>query len=266
MKTINKALVCPDLLHWLPALLEHKRSLSGTTPRKRRGRLSRLLRAFECLTAYCLLAGCSDNQNAQQPTQVHQGVQSYYRNGQLEITAWFSFVPLDSQTLDRAVAELRAEKAFAWLAGGLRSDPFGKSSGERALSTILSSSNALAYFEAVLTNASPAGQLYALCGIHKLSPARFATLAGPLASTNLTVDTMFGCFFSRGDPVAGIVAEISAGRYDADSQPRAWRWMSNGSSNGVWELAPFMDAPDAKASPRFGRDHEDSNRTRELKF
>jgi len=155
---------------------------------------------------------------------------------------------LDVQTLEQACKELRVAGVFAWNFGFAKG-PASQTSGERAVSVILGSSNALAYFEVVLTNASPAGQLYALCGIHKLAPEKFASLAAPLAVTNLTVDVMNGAFLANMDSVSGNVADIAAGKYDKRIEAKPWRWQSNSNSNGGWVLSPRAPLSDQNRSP-----------------
>jgi hypothetical protein len=50
-----------------------------------------------------------------------------------------------------------------------------------------------AAFKSLLTEAKPAGQLYALCGLWFTDPIAFKTEAERLKKANGQVDTLFGC-------------------------------------------------------------------------
>jgi hypothetical protein len=62
-----------------------------------------------------------------------------------------------------------------------------------AFRTLKSDPLADAAFKSLLTEAKPAGQLYALCGLWFTDPAAFKTEAERLKQANIQVDTLSGC-------------------------------------------------------------------------
>lgn len=142
----------------------------------------------------------------------------------------------DAATLAQAVHELEATRVFSW-GMGLSSAPVGwQTEGERAVGIIFSSRTAMKTFEAILNrDTSNIARLYALCGIHKLSPERFAKLAQRWQATDATVWTSYGCL--GGDaPMSGIVESIGRGNYDRSICPKTWEWKVDRGTNGHWLL------------------------------
>src|SRR5437763_4638600 len=69
------------------------------------------------------------------------------------------------------------------------------SRGEVAFHSIMLTTNALQTFFRVLTNGTPAAQLYALCAIQERTPQTFEESARSLVMCNPKVEQMRGCFF-----------------------------------------------------------------------
>ncbi len=87
------------------------------------------------------------------------------------------------------------------------------SKGEKAFRTVAGSTNALELFQAIVKDGSSEGQMYGLCGIHKLAPESFDAFARPIVSANRKVITMSGCLMSE-DRASEVVARIARGSYD----------------------------------------------------
>ena len=87
------------------------------------------------------------------------------------------------------------------------------SSGERALREILEKPDAVAQLERLLTNATPAGQLYALLGLRMKDRAAYNRAVLKLKSSDAKVETARGCMLSQ-DPFGDLVKEIERGQYD----------------------------------------------------
>ena len=73
--------------------------------------------------------------------------------------------------------------------------------------------DALSTFHEILADGTPAGKLYALCGIRLLAQKDFAAAAEPLLKSNETVTTVHGCMLAK-EPVASVVRQISQGSWD----------------------------------------------------
>jgi hypothetical protein len=139
-------------------------------------------------------------------------------------TLWFTFVlnvialgalgqpssPPDEWPPQRAYQQLLTIRSFAF--GGIGFA--GRTSeGEAAYQAIAASTNALALFSGVFTNGNAQAKLYALCGIQRFAPGRFASYAGSLRAANPEVETIQGCIISH-EFAIDVISRISAGSYD----------------------------------------------------
>jgi hypothetical protein len=87
------------------------------------------------------------------------------------------------------------------------------SEGERALHEVLDESGITARLEKLLSDASPAGQLYALLGLRVRDRAAYERALGKLRTTNAKVHTARGCMLSE-ELFSDLVKEIERGLYD----------------------------------------------------
>jgi hypothetical protein len=87
------------------------------------------------------------------------------------------------------------------------------SEGERALREVLKESGVTARLEKLLSDASPAGQLYALLGLRVRDRAAYERALGKLRTTNAKVRTARGCMLSE-ESFGDLVKEIERGQYD----------------------------------------------------
>ena len=122
--------------------------------------------------------------------------------------------PGTSPMLQQAYDRLRSVNAFAF--GDVQA--YGNvvcttSPGEQCFRTLAESTNGLPLFRSTLTNGTVAARLYALCGIRRLAPEQFDTLAEPITRTNSRVGVRVG---SIGMVMmsSNIVAQIRRGAYD----------------------------------------------------
>jgi len=88
------------------------------------------------------------------------------------------------------------------------------SSGERALREILKNNDAVSRLEALVSNAAPAGKLYALLGLRIRDRAAYERALEKIRMTDATVETARGCILSR-EPFRDLVKEIQRGQYDS---------------------------------------------------
>jgi hypothetical protein len=95
------------------------------------------------------------------------------------------------------------------------------SEGERALRALLRSSDASARLEALVSHASPAGQLYALLGLHLRDRAAYTRALQALRDKDVKVDTMRGCI-AGSESFHALVSEIEQGKYDTSLSRPAW--------------------------------------------
>lgn len=89
--------------------------------------------------------------------------------------------------------------------------------GEAAFREVLSSQDAVALFTKLTKSANPQGKCYALLGLKLKNPAAFETAAASLRHSNAEVASAAGCMMSK-RPLSNFVAEIEAGRYDAQAK------------------------------------------------
>jgi hypothetical protein len=87
------------------------------------------------------------------------------------------------------------------------------SPGERALREVLANPNAVARMERLLTNATPAGRLYALLGLRLKDRALYNRVIQELRATDAKVETARGCMLSQ-ESFGDLVKEIERGQYD----------------------------------------------------
>jgi len=88
------------------------------------------------------------------------------------------------------------------------------SEGERALREVLNESAVTARLEKLLSDASPAGQLYALLGLRVRDRAAYERALGKLRTNNAKVHTARGCMLSE-ESFGDLVKEIERGQYDS---------------------------------------------------
>src|SRR5262249_38318549 len=79
-----------------------------------------------------------------------------------------------------------------------------------AFRTLLESPHADAAFKQLLTEATTAGKLYALCGLYYTDPAFFEKAVEPFRHSNDRIETVMGCIVS-GNTVGAIVEKSGPG-------------------------------------------------------
>jgi hypothetical protein len=87
------------------------------------------------------------------------------------------------------------------------------SEGERALREVLNESGVSARLEKLLSDASPAGQLYALLGLRLRDRAVYEPALQKLRTTDAKVQTARGCILQQ-ESFGDLVKEIERGVYD----------------------------------------------------
>jgi hypothetical protein len=87
------------------------------------------------------------------------------------------------------------------------------SAGERALRQILKETDAASRLEGMLSNASPAGQLYALLGLRARDRAAYGRALEKLRTIDARVATARGCILGQ-ESFRDLVKEIERGQYD----------------------------------------------------
>lgn len=88
------------------------------------------------------------------------------------------------------------------------------SAGESALRRILKQTDAVSRLEAMLSTASPAGQLYALLGLRARDRTAYARALEKLQTIDAKVETAHGCLLGH-ESFRDLVKEIARGNYDA---------------------------------------------------
>src|SRR3954464_3653573 len=88
------------------------------------------------------------------------------------------------------------------------------SQGERALREILSERDAVARLEGLLSQASPAGRLYALVGLRMRDRAAYQRALEKYRANDATVETARGCMLQQ-EPFRDLIREIEQGHYDS---------------------------------------------------
>jgi hypothetical protein len=87
------------------------------------------------------------------------------------------------------------------------------SEGERALREVVKESDAAARLEKLLSDASPAGQLYALLGLRLRDRTAYERALGKLRTMDAKVQTARGCILQQ-ESFGDLVKEIERGSYD----------------------------------------------------
>ena len=87
------------------------------------------------------------------------------------------------------------------------------SEGERALREIIKESDAAARLDTLVSDASPAGQLYALLGLRRRDRAAYERALEKLRTTDAKVQTARGCMLQQ-ESFRDLVKEIERGNYD----------------------------------------------------
>jgi hypothetical protein len=86
------------------------------------------------------------------------------------------------------------------------------SQGEKDYKLLLGRPNGLANFEKLYRQGSPEAKCYALFGIHKLDPNRFAQIVQPIRESHEEVTTMRGCIIGQ-EPLASIIKRIEKNEF-----------------------------------------------------
>ena len=94
------------------------------------------------------------------------------------------------------------------------------SAGERALRQVLKETDAVSRLEAMLSTASPAGQLYILLGLRARDRAAYERALEKLRTIDAKVETARGCMISQ-ESFRDLIKQIEHGDYDA-SLAREW--------------------------------------------
>ena len=87
------------------------------------------------------------------------------------------------------------------------------SAGERALRVVLAEPDAVVRLQAIIANASPAGQLYALLGLRARDRAAYESAREKIKAVDAKVETARGCILQR-ESFRDLVKEIEGGHYD----------------------------------------------------
>ena len=118
--------------------------------------------------------------------------------------------PKNSWSADEGYQRLIAEKRFAL--GGVGAAG-ATSDGEFALRAILRSPDSAKLFEQAFSQATPEGQLHALCGLRATDRKKFKNISASLMDDTRPVTTILGCMMFE-EPMRRAVQRIIAGSYD----------------------------------------------------
>jgi len=124
----------------------------------------------------------------------------------------FSISPvLADDTVDAAVNRLSTVDRFAFGGVGYAGVT---SKGETDFKIVLGQPKltALNAFERLYAIGNPQGKAYALSGLKKLAPERFAELAATLAKSTEEVEVMRGCIVSH-EPLPEVAKHIGQGKF-----------------------------------------------------
>ena len=124
----------------------------------------------------------------------------------------FSISPvLADDTVDTAVNRLSTVERFAFGGVGFAGVT---SKGEKDFKFVLTQpkTTALNAFERLYAIGNPQGKSYALSGLKKLAPERFAELVATLAKSAEEVDVMRGCIVSH-EPLPDVAKQIANGKF-----------------------------------------------------
>jgi hypothetical protein len=109
-------------------------------------------------------------------------------------------------------AEAVLEKAAMFALGGI-GVAGTMSPGERALREVLANPNAVSRMKRLVTNATPAGRLYALLGLRIKDRALYNRVIQEVRPVDAKVETARGCMISQ-ESFGDLVKEIERGQYD----------------------------------------------------
>jgi hypothetical protein len=126
------------------------------------------------------------------------------------IAVLFLLVPCVRSEQSAPDATLRKAELFAL--GGVGAAG-SMSEGERALREVLRESDVSVRLEKLLSDASPAGQLYALLGLRLRDRAAYERALPKLRTTDAKVQTARGCILQQ-ESFGDLVKEIERGQYD----------------------------------------------------
>jgi hypothetical protein len=118
---------------------------------------------------------------------------------------------LDAAEPSGADSTLRKAGSFALGGVGVAGT---MSEGERTLREVLKHSDAVARLEAMLPQASPAGQLYALLGLRARDRDAYQRALAKYSQRDISVQTMRGCILQQ-ESFRGLVKQIDHGDYDS---------------------------------------------------
>jgi hypothetical protein len=117
-----------------------------------------------------------------------------------------------TEAAEAGPAEAVLEKAGMFALGGI-GVAGTMSPGERALREVLANRDAVARMERLLTNATPAGRLYALLGLRLKDRALYDRALQELRAIDAKVETARGCMISQ-ESFGDLLKEIERGQYD----------------------------------------------------
>jgi hypothetical protein len=109
-----------------------------------------------------------------------------------------------------AARDLAGAKSFAF--GGVGVAGL-MSQGERNLRAVLGQPDASQQLQALLSHATPAGELYILVGLRRCDRGAYQKIVGSVAIPNGDVEVARGCMISR-EPFRRLLSEIQDGRFD----------------------------------------------------
>jgi hypothetical protein len=118
-----------------------------------------------------------------------------------------------SEAAELGAAEAVLEKAGMFALGGI-GVAGTMSPGERALRELLTNRDVVSRMERLLTNATPAGRLYALLGLRLKDRALYNRVTQELRATDAKVETARGCILSQ-ESFGDLLKEIERGQYDS---------------------------------------------------
>jgi hypothetical protein len=130
----------------------------------------------------------------------------------LILSILFSVLPaLADDTADAAVNRLSTVKQFAFGGIGWAGET---SKGETDFKLVLAQPKptALKAFERLYVIGNPQGKSYALSGLRKLAPERFAGLIASLGKSTDEVEVVRGCIFSH-EPLPKVAEQIGQGKF-----------------------------------------------------
>jgi hypothetical protein len=131
--------------------------------------------------------------------------------GALSALAFFVLAAPNARS-EQSTPEATLRKADLFALGGV-GVAGSMSEGERALREVLTEPGVTARLEKLLSDASPAGQLYALLGLRIRDRAAYERALGKLRTTNAKVQTARGCILQQ-ESFRDLIKEIERGQYD----------------------------------------------------